>query len=654
MGKTANLYVLLGFDPKNFNSGVKSAKDTVKGLSTDVKSTLSGIDNAVKGLGSSNAQFERLVTNASDAEQNIGLMKRQLKELSKMNFSKLTNEEIAGVKKRMAELTDEIGDAQTAIKQMSLDPFQKIASSIKTVSTLAEGVTGTMSLFGANTDTVNQYMQKTVALIGIANAAQEASVFFSETALGLIIKQKAAHLANIPAIAAVNAMVAANPYAVILTAVIAIGTAIALWDNNAQKVQMRLESTARTITIIDDMLGGLTRAQALEVQLAEAKGASEDEIYRLKRKHLLVNRDLQQMQVETTAKALKEKNLTAEQSIELEKQLRAQKQVVANATTSLKILEVTNKTRKNTESFKASQKAQEEANKKFLESDKGKIKTIEEGYNRELISLNNQLKNKYLSEKEYTEKLLELKRDTSEQISKLAGKSNLKIEFEPPQIDPGDIDTKPLDISNFLADDTKKAAEIIEGINKEIEKIDVKKFDIVGIKLNDVKGGLEANAQAFGMLSNALGGNTGDWLSWGAQTMSTIAQIIPQVAALLSIQLAQGTAAQAKLPFPFNLAAMAATAAGAISIISSLPKFAGGGIVPGNSFSGDKVHALVNSGEMILNSSQQSNLFRMLNGAGPSTSRGIAEGDLVAETKISGNDLKLILKRTFNKQNSYR
>lgn len=40
--------------------------------------------------------------------------------------------------------------------------------------------------------------------------------------------------------------------------------------------------------------------------------------------------------------------------------------------------------------------------------------------------------------------------------------------------------------------------------------------------------------------------------------------------------------------------------------------FAGGGIVPGNSFSGDKVLARLNSGEMVLNQNQQINLFSQL------------------------------------------
>ena len=49
------------------------------------------------------------------------------------------------------------------------------------------------------------------------------------------------------------------------------------------------------------------------------------------------------------------------------------------------------------------------------------------------------------------------------------------------------------------------------------------------------------------------------------------------------------------------------------SIIGS---FSGGGIVGGTSYTGDRLTAKVNSGEMILTSAQQSQLFKMINGGG--------------------------------------
>ena len=58
----------------------------------------------------------------------------------------------------------------------------------------------------------------------------------------------------------------------------------------------------------------------------------------------------------------------------------------------------------------------------------------------------------------------------------------------------------------------------------------------------------------------------------------------------------------------FIVAPVMAAAAGAL-FEKLVPKFATGGIVGGNEYSGDKILARVNSGEMILNAQQQANLF---------------------------------------------
>jgi hypothetical protein len=66
-------------------------------------------------------------------------------------------------------------------------------------------------------------------------------------------------------------------------------------------------------------------------------------------------------------------------------------------------------------------------------------------------------------------------------------------------------------------------------------------------------------------------------------------------------------------------------------IASQLGKFADGGIVGGNKTSGDMNTVRVNSGEMILNKSQQSNLFAMANGKGGSQPTSISMGDVYIE-----------------------
>lgn len=84
---------------------------------------------------------------------------------------------------------------------------------------------------------------------------------------------------------------------------------------------------------------------------------------------------------------------------------------------------------------------------------------------------------------------------------------------------------------------------------------------------------------------------------------------------------------------------IAAIAAGTSAVISSAvafhnasQKFANGGIVGGSSYSGDNVLVRANSGEMILNGSQQAQLFRMLN-------NGSSGGSNTVEFRLRGTEL---------------
>ncbi len=77
---------------------------------------------------------------------------------------------------------------------------------------------------------------------------------------------------------------------------------------------------------------------------------------------------------------------------------------------------------------------------------------------------------------------------------------------------------------------------------------------------------------------------------------------------------AKSTAAYAAIPFAGSaLAAAQIAAMEAMIMAASIPKFANGGIVSNGPTSGDRILARVNAGEMILNGSQQANLFDAIN-----------------------------------------
>lgn len=104
-----------------------------------------------------------------------------------------------------------------------------------------------------------------------------------------------------------------------------------------------------------------------------------------------------------------------------------------------------------------------------------------------------------------------------------------------------------------------------------------------------------------------------------------------------------------------------AAVAAVVAAMASIPKFATGGIVPGTSFTGDKVPALLNSGEMILNGSQQSSLFNMINGGvyaslgnkiAPSDSNNTNPSNVVF--RIHGRDLEGVLSNHYNQKGKVR
>jgi hypothetical protein len=93
-----------------------------------------------------------------------------------------------------------------------------------------------------------------------------------------------------------------------------------------------------------------------------------------------------------------------------------------------------------------------------------------------------------------------------------------------------------------------------------------------------------------------------------------------EIAVQTGVAIAQGISSAMSVPFPGNIVAIATTIATVVANIASAistvksAKFATGGVVGGNSYSGDNVNVRVNSGEMILNTKQQAELFAVANG----------------------------------------
>lgn len=202
------------------------------------------------------------------------------------------------------------------------------------------------------------------------------------------------------------------------------------------------------------------------------------------------------------------------------------------------------------------------------------------------------------------------------------------------------------------------------GKNFKLPKFEspIKKKDI------DINEEYTKSLYAVGSIMSSLSGITNEstaaYLQWGAGVVSSIAQAIPAIRDLITAKQTEavinGVTSATETPVVGWLLAGAAVAS-VIAAMASIPKFATGGIVPGTSFTGDKVPALLNSGEMILNGSQQSNLFQMLNsGLYGSLSQKIApsaeNGNQPANVtfRIHGRDLEGVLSNHYNQKSKVR
>lgn len=123
---------------------------------------------------------------------------------------------------------------------------------------------------------------------------------------------------------------------------------------------------------------------------------------------------------------------------------------------------------------------------------------------------------------------------------------------------------------------------------------------------------------------------------------------IGKVAVNQGVAISEATASGAALPFPANIAAIAAGIAAVVAAFSMIASFADGGIVSSGSKIGDQNMVRVNGGEMILNGSQQERLFNMLNGGnGGNVVNSTPVGKVTFE--IKGQKLRGVLKNSYRK-----
>ena len=230
------------------------------------------------------------------------------------------------------------------------------------------------------------------------------------------------------------------------------------------------------------------------------------------------------------------------------------------------------------------------------------------------------------------------------------------------ELDFSELDRQQAELGSKIANMAKKAKNdadfdnLFDGLN-DIGDL-ASGIQSIGTAFDDVKNPLDAFIKGIGVITQMMQAYktitevvtiaqdlfaTSTTTAAAADTAATTIETTNSAAktsAASGEAIANATASGAKLPFPANIAAIAAGVAAVIAALGAISgAFATGGIVGGSGASttmGDNTLIRVNRGEMVLNNRQQARLFKMLDG-GLSLNTTSAGGTV--DFRISGSNL---------------
>ena len=188
---------------------------------------------------------------------------------------------------------------------------------------------------------------------------------------------------------------------------------------------------------------------------------------------------------------------------------------------------------------------------------------------------------------------------------------------------------------------TDEWAAALEKVRQKQEEVNKARSAIKGqtSDVKDMKGNWTQAASAVAQFGAAL--------QSVEDPTAKLAGIIAEAIASVAVGAGAAIGKEGKTGNPWEWIAFAISATAtmistiaAIKSVTSTGKYAEGGVIPGNSYNGDKLMAWVNSGETILNQRQAGKVLEGLQCAAVGT------GNLELTTKVSGEDLMIILNNT--------
>lgn len=109
----------------------------------------------------------------AEATQNVGEMRKELMALRNTSFAGKTEEEIAGINKRIGDLVDSMADLKAEQAALGTEMSSLFVSNLKFISAGVEGLVGSLSLLGVESESLRNVESKMIQLIAVTQALSE-------------------------------------------------------------------------------------------------------------------------------------------------------------------------------------------------------------------------------------------------------------------------------------------------------------------------------------------------------------------------------------------------------------------------------------------------------------------------------------------------
>lgn len=660
-----------------------NGEDNLSGTLNKVKNELQDIGKTANNIDKIDAKFNKITSSTAP-------LKKQLKDLkvimAEMNMDGLGNtEQYTKIAKYAGQIKDAMDDAAAATKRFSDDTFVLTAmgDAMQVVAGAGSVAAGAMSMFGVDTDNAQKAILKCQQALAVLNGVQAIANKLNKDgalmqalkavkmniATAAQVKNTAATNAGTVAQIKLNLAVLANPYVLAAAAVAALAAAIVYWIStmdDATEAQEGEQEAVEAATKANEeaeksYIKTKMELDQLKITLDSFNGSKEDEkrlVDELNSKYgntIGKYKDLQSwksalanvslyycgvMKAEAKLAALNaeaygawakamagedfEKNMAkfnklkglAEDALEevnfYKRELNRARQLAGDTTYSPSTPKTTRTTTRTSPSRSTPKKEAEEEHG-ILKDLNEKLKKKQKQLDQENLTLGQQ--NQLLRE------IADLQaRITRIQNARQAAIDGSLSEALKPQV---------LKLIPELDQN-----ELDKSIRDGIKNLPPTAYDIMQAKQKKVGERNEAIADSFDALKSTMSslGEISD------NKVLNAAGTIAQAIATYVLGWTEATAKAAELG-PWGWAAFtlgtAAQLAAIVAQIHSISGFASGGIIGGGNMYGDHVLARVNSGEMVLNKSQQGRLFKAIE----SGNIGGGSTVLVPDFRIKGSDL---------------